>query len=373
MDARIDTSARAWTVVAAAFGAMFTVFGVAYSFGVFFDPMAREFGSGRAAAAAVFALTGFVYFSLGVVSGPVVDRVGPRRVLVVGAIAMSSGLLLTSRVHTLWAGYLTYGIGVGIGVACGHVPMVAVVGGWFERRRTFALGLAVAGIGTGTLVGGPLAGALISRYGWRTTYVIFGVASGILLLACAGAAAKPPVPTGGALRLSQSVRTAQFRTMYLAMVVMGMPLFHVLVFLVPFARSEGIGGGAAGLLIGIVGAASVVGRLGSARSAGGSDRSAVQGQLRHHGAQLPDLAARVVVRRVGPLRGHHGPGVRRVHRAVAGGGRGAVGRGWARPAASAEYRADATAVTCWPPATPLHPATASQTRRVAGRDSAVGG
>lgn len=262
MDARIDTSARAWTVVAAAFGAMFTVFGVAYSFGVFFDPMAREFGSGRAAAAAVFALTGFVYFSLGVVSGPVVDRVGPRRVLVVGAIAMSSGLLLTSRVHTLWAGYLTYGIGVGIGVACGHVPMVAVVGGWFERRRTFALGLAVAGIGTGTLVGGPLAGALISRYGWRTTYVIFGVASGILLLACAGAAAKPPVPAGGALRLSQSVRTPQFRTMYLAMVVMGMPLFHVLVFLAPFARSEGIGGGGAGLLIGIVGAASVVGRLG---------------------------------------------------------------------------------------------------------------
>ena len=46
------------------------------------------------------------------------------------------------------------------------------------------------------------------------------------------------------------------------MVVMGMPLFHVLVFLVPFACSEGIGGGAAGLLIGIVGAASVVGRLG---------------------------------------------------------------------------------------------------------------
>src|SRR5450756_1344948 len=91
---------------------------------------------------------------------------------------MSSGLLLTSRVHTLWAGYLTYGIGVGIGVACGYVPMVAVVGGRFERRRTFALGLAVAGIGTGTLVGGPLAGALISRYGWRTTYVIFGVASG---------------------------------------------------------------------------------------------------------------------------------------------------------------------------------------------------
>src|SRR5674536_319696 len=67
---------------------------------------------------------------------------------------------------------------------------------------------------------------------------------------CGGAAAKPPVPTGGALRLSQSVWTARFRTMYLAMVVMGMPLFHVLVLLVPFARSEGIGGGAAGLLIG---------------------------------------------------------------------------------------------------------------------------
>jgi MFS family permease len=62
---------------------------------------------------------------------------------VVGAIATSSGLLLISRVHTLWAGHLTYGIGVGIGVACGYVPMVAVVGDWFERHRTFALGLAV--------------------------------------------------------------------------------------------------------------------------------------------------------------------------------------------------------------------------------------
>ncbi|MCA1696472.1 MAG: hypothetical protein LC749_18085, partial [Actinobacteria bacterium] len=49
-------SAVAWRNVGAAFLAMFTVFGVAYSFGEFFRPMAREFGAGRSAAAAVFSI-----------------------------------------------------------------------------------------------------------------------------------------------------------------------------------------------------------------------------------------------------------------------------------------------------------------------------
>ena len=58
---------------------------------------------------------------------------------------MFTGLMLTSRVDSLGVGYVTYGAGVGIAAACGYVPMVATVGGWFVQQRALAVGLAVAG------------------------------------------------------------------------------------------------------------------------------------------------------------------------------------------------------------------------------------
>jgi MFS family permease len=169
-------STRAWIVVASAFLAMFTVFGVAYSFGEFFGPMADEFGTSRSATALFFSITTFAYFAIGIISGRIADRIGPRRVMVFGAVAMVSGLLLTAEVSSIRLGYFTYGLGVGIGVACCYVPMVAAVGGWFEQRRTFALGLAVAGIGTGTLVLVPIIERLIEANGWRDAYRVLAAA-----------------------------------------------------------------------------------------------------------------------------------------------------------------------------------------------------
>ena len=87
----------------------------------------------------------------------------------------ASPSLATSRVQSIWVGYVTYGLGVGIAVACAYVPMVATVGAWFVRRRTTALGVAVAGIGVGTLVLAPLSERLIDAYGWRTAYVVLGI------------------------------------------------------------------------------------------------------------------------------------------------------------------------------------------------------
>jgi len=153
-------------VVAAAFVSMFAVFGVVYSFGVFFDPMAREFGTGRGLTSVVFAVTAFLFFVLGAMTGPLADRIGPRRVVLVGAGATGGGLILTAAAPSIWLGYLTFGLGVGLGTACGYVPMVAAVGGWFERRRALAIGIAVSGIGVGTLAVPPAAALLVGALGW---------------------------------------------------------------------------------------------------------------------------------------------------------------------------------------------------------------
>ena len=229
-------SARGWTVVGAAFLSMFTVFGVAYSFGAFFAPMAAEFGSSRGATSAVYSITAFLYFSLGVVSGPVTDRVGPRRVLLAGAVAMGGGLFLTSLVGRLWVGYVTYGLGVGLGVACGYVPMVAVVGGWFERRRSMAVGVAVSGIGLGTLAVAPLAAALIDHAGWRRTYVVFAVGSSALLLVCAAFVRRPPAtPAPPAGHVGAALRSRAFRLLYASVLLMSFLLAVAFVYLPVFA------------------------------------------------------------------------------------------------------------------------------------------
>lgn len=260
---RVD-SARGWAVVGAAFAAMFTVFGVAYSFGAFFAPMAEEFGASPAATSAVFSITAFWYFVLGSVSGIAVDRCGPRRVLLVGAAAIGLGLVLTARVQALWVGYVTYGFGVGIGVACGYVPMVATVTGWFQQRRGAALGIAVSGIGVGTVASAPLAAVLIDRHGWRTTYVVFGIAAAAILVVCAAIAAPPPASGDdltGLSHLAPKVRTRPFRLLYVAILLLSLALFMPFVYLAPFAEARQVGAVAAAGLVGVIGAASIAGRL----------------------------------------------------------------------------------------------------------------
>lgn len=255
-------SPRAWINVLAAFISCFTVFGVAYSFGAFFRPMGLEFGASRVPTSAVFSITAAVYNLLGAPAGHLADRYGPRRVVIAGAIAMGLGLALTSRIDRLWLGYLTYGLGVGIGVACGYVPMLAVVGGWFSRRRNVALGIAVSGIGCGTLAAAPAAAALIERYGWRPTYVIFAAVSTIMLAGCALLSEAPPVHLHPApARLAEAIRTPHFVMLYLASVLSSIAIYVPLVYLPEFAHAHGASRVAAAALVGLVGGASVAGRL----------------------------------------------------------------------------------------------------------------
>jgi len=257
-------SIKGWVAVGCAFVSMFICFGVVYSFGAFFDPMSSEFNTSSSATSAVFSITTFIFFSGGIFSGMAADRFGPKPVLIFGGLAMGSGLYLTSLADSLWVGYLTYGLGVGVAVACGYVPMLAVVGAWFKKRRTAALGVAVTGVGLGTLVVAPLAAALITRYGWRPTYVIFAIGSAAGLILCGYLTPRPPVSAGrrSKMRLSELVKVPVFGYMYFSGFFLTLALFVPFVFLVSYARAQGIEEVAAASRIGIIGGASIAGRLG---------------------------------------------------------------------------------------------------------------
>jgi MFS family permease len=266
-------SARAWLMAATAFLVCFIAYGVQYSFGDFFKSVADDMGATRADTAAIFSVAMFVSNLFGIAAGYLGDRFGPRPLVATSALAIGIGLVLTARIDRLWMAYLTYGVGVGIGAGCCFIPIVAAVSGWFERRRNSAIGLTVSGIGCGTLFVVPLVGALIQRYGWRTSYVILGAASAAALLACAVVIERPPAPlVRTSVRLADVARTPAFVMLCLASMLSNVGTFIPFVYLPDFAQTRHASAVAAAGLLGIIGGASVIGRLGLG---GASDRFGV--------------------------------------------------------------------------------------------------
>ena len=227
-----------------------TIFGVTYSFTTFLTAMADEFGSGNGSTALMFGLTIFFLFILGLPAGRASDRWGPRPVVLVGCAAMVIGLWLTSLVDRIWLGYLTYGFGIGVGAACCYVPLVSQVSGWFEKYRAVAVGIAVSGIGVGTLIGPPLADALIADNGWRWTYRFFAIVCLVALLIVAAFSFRAPAAmTQASVDLRAVFRSTVFKSMYIAGFLMTLALFVPFVFLLPYAEDNGISSSSAALLI----------------------------------------------------------------------------------------------------------------------------
>jgi MFS family permease len=249
-------------VVGAAALSTFTLFFITYSFGTAFSAMSEEFDAGKGATALLFGLVIFFLFVLSLPAGRLTDRFGPRPLMAVGTVSMGVGLLLTSVIHSLWLGYATYGLGVGVAVACSYVPMVAQVSAWFDRYRAAALGLASAGIGLGTLVGPPATARMIEAYGWRPTFRILAVAgAGALALATAMASRAPGSAGAVVPSLRETFARPAFRRFYLSGLLMGLSLFVPFVFLVPYAKDHGIEASTAATLVSLLGLGSLSGRL----------------------------------------------------------------------------------------------------------------
>jgi MFS family permease len=250
-------------MVLVAFVVGFVVFGTLYSFGAFFGPMAAEFKASRAAVSAFFSITGLIFYLTGSFSGHLGDRFGPAIMAGLGAAVMGGGLILTGLIGQMWEGYLTYGVGVGVGAACAYMPTLAVLGGWFVRHRNAAFGTAAAGSGCGMLILPPLSAVLIDWYGWRNTIIIIGAICAGLLSLAAILVRPPPMPADGPYRpVGAVVRSFDFLMLYASWVLATTALFVPFVFLPAYASAEGASRFAGSLLLAILGGVSILGRLG---------------------------------------------------------------------------------------------------------------
>ena len=124
-----------------------------YGFGAFFDSLLREFGSSRAALSGVVSLSRLEHGLMGPVEGFLVDRFGPRIVVILTSIAVGIAMILLSSFSNLWQLYLLFGLGVGIGLSgLGLVSNTALVVRWFSKRRTIALSILQSSFPLGRLI-----------------------------------------------------------------------------------------------------------------------------------------------------------------------------------------------------------------------------
>jgi MFS family permease len=262
----LTTSSKyGWVVVAAAFTLMLVGFAAAYSFAAFFSAFESEFGASRGHIALVFSVAAFLWFLLGAPGGMAADRFGPRRVAIVGVISLVGALWLASRAQSLTALYVTYSIGVGLGVGLVYVPSVGAVQPWFERNRALASGLAIAGIGAGNIAGPLLAAWWIGLFGWRGAYValalfalVLGGAAALAIRARPGLAA---TRASSGVSLGAAVKTRPFWLLYAGLVMTCIGLFVPMVHLGPYAQDAGYTEAQGVTLVSLIGVGSLVGRF----------------------------------------------------------------------------------------------------------------
>jgi len=271
-----------WVVVVTASVILALQWGFHESFGIFFTELYRDLALTRTEVSGSYALFYIVSSTLGILTGRLNDKYGPRLMLTISIIVISIGCALMAIVNTLWQLYLVYGVIIAVGAAFAWVPVIATVCHWFVKKRGMALGITKAVTGIGMFIMPPLSQFLIIKLGWRISYLI--IAGLIFAISFPASRFTSPDPsekglypdnmkgtvknTGNDKRISnmrgftikQALRTKQFWLLFALSAIFALP-FGIWVHLKAYMIGFGISEMTAATVIGLSGAAYVVGVL----------------------------------------------------------------------------------------------------------------
>jgi MFS family permease len=261
-----------WVIVAVCTLMLAVVYGLIYSYSVFFKPLAEHFQWDRATVSGVYSASLVIRgaFSIGI--GWLADKYGPVKITVFCGFMIGLGLVLTSRVSELWQLYSTYAVIEAVGLSGAFGIATAVTSRWFTKNRGLALGIVSSGVGVGTLLIVPGAERLINVFDWSTAYVIFGLVSGVVMVA--SSFLLKPAPTNVRIKKESGAQNQQSEVslgkavrspkMALLILVFGCIFFCVqiiIVHLYNYATDIGINPLIAASLVATIGVLSIAGRL----------------------------------------------------------------------------------------------------------------
>jgi len=159
-----------WVILALAFIATLNSAGIRSALPVFINPLEAEFGWSRLSISWAGGIS-LLLFGIGApLTGWLLDRFGPRRVMLVGLTLLSAGVAATTLIQELWHLILLWGLVVGIGAAgMSTVLAASIATRWFVARRGLALGILSGASSTGQLIFIPLLMMITVASGWRVS------------------------------------------------------------------------------------------------------------------------------------------------------------------------------------------------------------
>lgn len=172
----------AWVVLACSMVLIVLSASVKQSFGVLIEPLVEAYGWSRGAVSLTYSVAFVTAAASSFCLGPFCDRIGARRIVLLGVVCFGAGAILLGTAKALWQLYLYYG------VLCGglsfllNIVIPVSLTRWFERGAGLALGFMWASIGIGGLLGPVVLRWLITSSGWRNTFFMVGASLGSVML-----------------------------------------------------------------------------------------------------------------------------------------------------------------------------------------------
>ncbi|RFP13879.1 MULTISPECIES: oxalate/formate MFS antiporter [unclassified Duganella] len=236
---------RRWLQLILGVVCMAMIANLQYGWTLFVLPLDQKYHWGKAAIQVAFTIFVVTETWLVPVEGYLVDRFGPRIVVMAGGVLVALGWVMNSVADSLPLLYAAAAVG-GVGAGAVYGTCVGNALKWFPDRRGFAAGLTAAGFGMGSALTIIPISAVIKASGYQSAFLYFGLGQGLVVFAIAFLLKAPQAaPARAAARLAQTtvemrwtemIRTPVFWVMYLMFVLMAVGGLVATAQLAPIAK-----------------------------------------------------------------------------------------------------------------------------------------
>jgi MFS family permease len=252
----------AWLMLGGAFAAFTISAALMHAYPVYLVAFIEDFGWNRAETSLAYAVSQLVGGVSAPLVGMLVDRLGPRRLLLIGGVLLAISLVASAFVTALWQIVLLYGIVMTFGANClGLVAFVPLLSRHFVRRRGMAISIVQSANGIARGISAPAVQWSISLIGWRPTYLVQAAVMAAVVLPLAAlfrradpggggpaeprpATGPPPGPSPAAAAragwsLGEAMRTPHFWLLFSVYMFTGLGSFFVSLHQLAFAVDIG--------------------------------------------------------------------------------------------------------------------------------------
>lgn len=247
----------------------FTIIGFLIGFGVFFAELERDLGWSRTMLSLGTSIA-FLMMGLGaMLGGRLNDQFGPKLVLSISGVIFAAGIVALSQIQQPWQYFAVFGLMIGAGLATHDVVTLSTIARWFDKRRGLMTGLVKTGTAIGQVTVPPIAAFLIAWLGWRYGMFSLGIAAGVILLLAASMMRLPSendtleraAGTSAGSTFQEAKRNPTFWKLCAVQFLFFPTLMSVPTHLAVHGQDLGMEAKTAALLLSVMGASSIAGRL----------------------------------------------------------------------------------------------------------------